>query len=137
MNKENAIRRLNKISPKKSIIVGAIIVFLGAMIYLSSTASGVSSGDKVKCESQVAKMYEDSPNDLISKCDSDIGFVTMMNAKHDGLSAEETAKAISNANNSDLSGGFISMFLSGIFFAVGAVLVINGILRIKKNNTSM
>ena len=59
----------------------------------------------------------------------------MMDAQAGGAtSAEDTAKAISAANNQELGLGFFGKFLTGLCVGIGIAMIIKGFIALRKKS---
>lgn len=106
------------------VIVGIICLLSGVFLQFSGFGGGVSAEDKQACETAVqAKNWGEQKAEFLARCDSDVGFVAMMKAQQAGSGAQEAAQSIAAANQSEIGGGMLSMFLMGL----GAVLTFGGL----------
>ncbi len=123
---------MNKLTPKFSLALGIILLIIAAAIFgFGSSSPNISASDQAQCEQSVTQKYGKA-SDLLSHCQSDVGFVTMMKAQDTGSNPAETAKAISAANNKDTGLGMLGKFFMGICLAAGLILTINGLIGLRK-----
>lgn len=119
-------------NPVAMIIIGIVLFLIGGGLYLNSSRPAISAEEQARCETLVQQKYGENSSSIIGSCKTDTGFVAMMNAQADGAtSAEETAKAISSANNQELGLGFFGKFLTGLCVGIGIVMFIKGIIGLK------
>ena len=119
-------------NPVSLIIIGIILLLVGGGLYFMSSGSHISASDQARCEELVQKKYGENSGSIISSCKTDTGFVAMMDAQANATgSAEDTAKAISSANQKELDLGIFGKFLMGLCVGIGIALLIKGLIGLK------
>lgn len=114
-----------KKNPLVLIVLGAILIAVGGWLNFSSGPPAADPALRQACE---ASMAERGGAELTGQC-SQLAFATAATA----TDAESAARAISAANNSEIGGGAVSMFLLGL----GLALLIGGVvLRLRKSPAS-
>lgn len=112
-----------KKNPLVLIILGAILLAAGAWMNFSSGPPAADPALRQACEASMAERGGDA--ELTAQC-SQVAFATAATA----TDAQLAARAISAANNSEIGGGALSMFLLGL----GLALLIGGVvLRLRKS----
>ena len=107
-----------KKSPLVLIVLGAILIAVGAWMNFSGGPPAADPALRQACEASMAERGGDA--DLVAQC-SQVAFATATTA----TDAESAARAISAANNAEVGGGALAMFLLGLgiaIFAGGIVL---------------
>jgi hypothetical protein len=90
-------------------IVGIVILLAGLALQLTGGPPPADAASVVQCQ---ARMRDQGP-DMIARCQEE-AFAAAMTA----TDANAAAKAISNANNSEVGGHMLSMFLIGLGLAL-------------------
>lgn len=112
-----------KKNPLVLIALGVILIAVGAWMNFSSGPPAADPALRQACEASMAERGGDA--DMIAQC-SQVAFATATTA----TDAESAARAISAANNSEIGGSTLSMFLLGL----GLALLIGGVvLRLRKS----
>lgn len=113
---------------KNSIILialGALLLAIGAVMSLTGGPPAADAALAQSCEQKMTAQGADAG--LVAQC-KETAFATAMTA----TDADVAARAISAANNGEIGGGMIAMFLIG----VGLALVAGGIVvGLKKKDT--
>lgn len=110
-------KRMLKKNPVILIAIGLVLLAIGG--FMQFTAGGPPRADAAlvqACETEMQSRGGDA--DMIARC-QETAFASAMTA----TDAESAARAISAANNSEVGGGMLAMFLIGI----GLALTIGGI----------
>ena len=120
---------MKNLNPKTSLIIGIILLILSGFMYWKSNSPNISSADQAQCELHLQKKYNNQADaQLLEMCKTSVGMVAQMKAEAGGAtSAEEMAKAISQANQGETGGTMFLMFFVGLFLIIGGVLTIRGI----------
>lgn len=120
---------MKKLNPKLTLILGIVFLLLSGFMYWKSSTPTITSEETARCEELVQKKYNnDADSQLLEMCTTSVGWVAQHDAEADGAtSAEEIAKAISTANQSETGSTMFSMFFVGLLLVLGLVLSIKGI----------
>lgn len=126
--------KMKNLNPKAALIVGIILLLIGAVLYWQVSSPNISAEDQATCERVVQIRFGGDSNLMIDRCKQDVGFVAMTIAQSNGAkSAKDLAGAISEANNQDSSRHMVYMFFLGVCLMLGVVLTIQGIKGLKQN----
>jgi len=118
----NEVTVLNK-NPLVLIVLGAILLAVAGWMTLSIGPTAADPTLRQACEASMAERGGDA--ELKAQC-SQVAFATAATA----TDAQSAAREISAANNSEIGGGAVSMFLLGL----GLALLIGGVtLRLRKS----
>ena len=120
---------MKNLNPKTSLIIGIVLLILSAFMYWKSNKPNISTADQVLCEQQLQQKYNNQADaQLLEMCKTSVGMIAQTKAEASGAtSAEEMAKAISQANQGETGGTMFIMFFVGLFLLIGGVLTIRGI----------
>jgi hypothetical protein len=105
-----------KNKPLLLIALGLLLLVIGAGMQLTGGAPQADAALLQRCQAEMSGRGADA--DMISRC-SDTAFATAMTA----TDANAAARSISAANNSEIGGNALAMFLIGF----GLVLTVGGI----------
>ncbi len=115
-----------KKNPLLLIVIGLLCLVIGGVMKFTAGPPRADQALVAQCHQSVTARGGDA--DLMAQC-KETAFATAMTA----TDANAAARAISNANNSEIGGGMVSMFLIGI----GLALLIGGLfLRFGKSGRS-
>lgn len=120
---------MKNLNPKLALILGTVLLLLSGFVYWKSSTPAITSEEIARCEQLVQKKYNHHADpQLLEMCTTSVGWIAQQNAEADGAnSAEEMAKAISAANQSETGSTMFSMFFVGLLLVLGLVLSIKGI----------
>lgn len=120
---------MKNLNPKTSLIIGIVLLLLSAFLYWKAYTPSISSADQAQCEQHLQKKYNNEADpQLLDMCKTSVGMVAQTKAEAGGAtSAEEMAKAISQANQGETGGIMFMMVFVGLFLLIGGVLTIRGI----------
>lgn len=110
-------------NPLVLIVIGLICLAIGGVMQFSGGPPEADAALVAQCRQNMTERGADA--DMIAKCNEQ-AFASAMTA----TDAESAARAISSANNSEVGGGVISMFLLGL----GLVLLIGGVFARFRSN---
>lgn len=91
------------------------IALLASGFYMQFAGSSVTAAQKLRCEETVRNVYADSEearNLFLSRC-GEPGVIAMMEARANGMGAEEAAQSIGSANRGSILSDLISYALIG------------------------
>ncbi|WP_442679694.1 hypothetical protein ACSBM8_00365 [Sphingomonas sp. ASY06-1R] len=100
-----------KKNPLLLLIVGLALLAVGGFIWSGSGPAKADSATMAQCQDRM----QDQGADMMAKC-QEKAFATAMTA----TDADEAARAISSANNSEVGGNMLGMFLIGIGIVMAA-----------------
>ena len=115
-----------KLDPHKALVIGLIFLLLASVLLWSSAKTGISVAAQKQCERQVRSQSSPPMPEHLALCASSLGWVAQQNAIASGGDAQEVARAISQANQNDLSFHAAIMFFAGLFLIVGVVMTAKG-----------
>ena len=98
-----------KKNPLILIIIGLLILAAGAVMKLSGGAPSADAATTARCQERM----KDQGAEMLQRC-NEAAFATAMTA----TDADAAARAISSANNSEVGGNALAMFLIGLGIAV-------------------
>ena len=110
-----------KRTPVLLIAIGLLALIIGGTMNFTGSAPKASPALVQQCQEKMRARNADDA--LVRQC-SEAAFATAMTA----TDAQAAAQAISTANNSEVGGGFVAMFLVGL----GLALFLGGILAWRK-----
>ncbi len=113
-----------KKNPFVLIALGVVLIAVGGFMHFTGGPPTANPGLRQACEASMAERGADA--DLIAQC-KQVAFATATTA----TDAESAAGSISAANNSEIGGGALSMFLmgAGLALVVGGVVIRRGVGR--------
>ena len=125
---------MNNKNPFSLIMIGIILLVIGGGLYFKNSSSGISAESEARCIQQVNAKYDGQPgSSLVEMFKKSVGWVAQMDAQAKGAqSAQELAKAISAANQKDVGLGMIGNFLMGLCFGIGLIMLIKGMIGLRK-----
>ena len=114
-----------KKNPLILIALGVVLIAVGGWMHFTGGAPTADPGLRQACEASMAERGADA--DLIAQC-KQVAFATATTA----TDAESAARSISAANNSEVGGGAVSMFLmgAGLALVVGGIVIRRGVGRV-------
>ena len=104
-------------------LAGVIALLIGGILWLAGGPPQADAALLARCQANMAARNADAS--LVVQC-KDVAFATAMTA----TDATAAAQAISAANNSEVGGNSLAMFLMGL----GAVLLVAGFVQERKRN---
>lgn len=126
---------MKKLNPKLALIFGIILLVLSGFLFWKSSQPAITAEDTIRCEQLVQQKYgQDTDAQFLEMCKNSVGWIAQLDAEANGAtSAEDLAKAISSANQSEVGGSMFYMFFVGILLIVGLVLTITGFKGLAQN----
>lgn len=114
-----------KKNPLILIALGVVLIAIGGLIHFTGGPPAADPGLRQACEASMAERGADAG--LIAQC-RQVAFATATTA----TDAESAARSISAANNGEIGGSALSMFLIGLGLAlvVGGVVIRRGVGRV-------
>lgn len=114
-----------KKNPLILIALGVVLIAVGGWMHFTGGAPTADPGLRQACEASMAERGADA--DLTAQC-KQVAFATATTA----TDAESAARSISAANNSEVGGGAVSMFLmgAGLALVVGGIVIRRGVGRV-------
>lgn len=126
---------MQNLNPKLALIIAIILLVFSGFLFWKSSQPTITTEATIRCEQLVKNKYgADANAELLQQCKTSVGWIAQLNAEANGAtSAEDLAKAISLANQSEVRGSMFYMFFVGILFVIGLVLTITGFKGLSQN----
>ncbi len=113
-----------KKNPMLLVIIGLVLLAAGAILSLTGGPPQADAAMVAQCQDEVRDRGGDQAPEMLEKC-RDTAFAAAMTA----TDADSAARAISAANNREVGGNTLAMFLIGL----GLVLTIGGAVAVRKS----